>query len=345
MYSRPHHHMTHVLVTGAAGYVASRLLHRHLFPLAQEGRIRLTLTDRDLPSGPASISQEHLRCVASDLSEPMSWYALLSDPVDLVFHLAGIVSGRAEAEFEAGRDLNLMGTLAGLERLGQQRPHRDSPVRFIYASSIAVFGTPLPAQIDEQTPTHPSLSYGVHKRMVELMLHDLSRRDLVDGRALRLSGVVVRPPSPNGALSGFNSDIIREPLEGREFVCPVLPSGCIWLMSSDVAADQLWTLSQLSPSEWSNRRATHAPEVVVNAPSWPLRIGALLQALGQIDPQAPSRIRFDPQAPLQAQFGNWPDKTDFSLGQALGLPSDKQRFDGQVPAFLLAALRSIQPHP
>ena len=181
--------------------------------------------------------------------------------------------------------------------------------------------------------------------MVELMLHDLSRRDLVDGRALRLSGVVVRPPSPNGALSGFNSDIIREPLEGREFVCPVLPSGCIWLMSSDVAADQLWTLSQLSPSEWSNRRATHAPEVVVNAPSWPLRIGALLQALGQIDPQAPSRIRFDPQAPLQAQFGNWPDKTDFSLGQALGLPSDKQRFDGQVPAFLLAALRSIQPHP
>lgn len=337
--------MTHVLVTGAAGYVASRLLHRHLFPLAQEGRIRLTLTDRDLPSAPESISEGRVRCVASDLSDPMSWHALLSDPVDLVFHLAGIVSGRAEVEFEAGRNLNLMGTLAGLDRLGQQRPQRDNPVRFIYASSIAVFGTPLPAQIDEQTPTHPSLSYGVHKRMIELMLHDLSRRDLVDARALRLSGVVVRPPSPNGALSGFNSDIIREPLEGREFLCPVSPSACIWLMSSEVAADQLWALSQLSLSEWSTRRALHGREVVVNAPSWPLRISTLMQALGQIDPQAPSRIRFDPQAPLQAQFGNWPEKADFSLGQALGLPCDVQRFDGQVPAFLMAALSRIQSHP
>ncbi len=332
--------MPHILVTGASGYVANRLLHKHLFPQLRQGLIRLTLTDLVAPSLPSDVSGKPVRCVSADLSDTTTWQTLLAEPVDVVFHLAGIVSGRAEADYAAGRQLNLISTLAGLETLRQQRPDRDSPVQFIHASSIAVFGTPLPTHVDEHTQAQPSLSYGTHKRMIELMLSDLSRRDLVDGRALRLSGVIVRPRSPNGALSGFNSDVIREPLEGREFTCPVTPDACIWLMSSDTAADQLWGLCQWSQSEWNARRAARNADVVVNAPSWPLPLHTLLQALGEIDPQAPARIRFDPAAPLQAQFGNWPESADFSWGESLGLPCDSRRFQGQVSAFLHAAYQS-----
>lgn len=331
----------HVLVTGASGFVAHHLLQRHLLPWVKQGMCRLTLTDQLLPD----VQQSAVRCVSGDLSDPMTWQTLLAEPVDVIFHLAAIVSGRAEQDYEAGLQLNLHGTMMGLDCCRLQHERGGPRVRFIYASSIAVYGTPLPSRIDDQTPLRPGLSYGAHKRMIELMIDDLSRRQSLDGRGLRLSGVVVRPRSINGALSGFNSDVIREPLSGNDIVCPILPSACIWLSSAEVAVDQLWQLSQIPLDKWTRTLQSHGDTAapVFNASSWPLRVSALVQAMGAIDPQAPAHVRYDPSAPLQAQFGDWPEEAEFALATAFNLPSDRTRFGGDLVAFVRAAMRASLP--
>lgn len=330
--------MKHVLITGASGFVARQLLHRHLLPWAVQGLCRLTLTDLVLPG----VAQPGVRCVAGDLSNPLLWQDLMAEPVDVVFHLAAIVSGRAEQDYRAGLQVNLHSTLTALACCRLQHQRGGPLVQFIYASSIAVYGTPLPARIDDGTPVRPGLSYGAHKRMIELMIDDLSRRQEIDGRGLRLSGVVVRPQSANGALSGFNSDVIREPLSGNDFVCPVLPSACIWLTSAEVAVDQLWQLSQIPLTAWTRTLQSQGANArpVFNATTWPLKVSTLVHALGEIDPQAPSRVSYDPAAPLQAQFGSWPENAEFGLANALDLPSDRARFGGDVVAFVRTALKA-----
>ena len=340
--------MMHILVTGAGGFIARHLLQRHLLPWVDQGLCRLTLTDLRLPTVPLvnglmdPLRAARVRCVPGDLSDPLTWATLMADPVDRIFHLAAMVSGAAEQHYEAGLRLNLQGSLAGLDHCRAQYERGGPRVRFIYASSIAVYGPPLPAHIDDATPLNPRLSYGAHKRMIEVMMDDLSRRQCLEGRGLRLSGIVVRPRAPNGALSGFNSDLLREPLNGQSITCPVLPSACLWLSSAEVAVDQLWQLSQISQDAWTRAGPSHggASPCVFNAPAWPLRVNRLVAALGEIDPQAPARVQYDPAAPLQAQFGDWPESAAFDRAQAWDLPSDRARFKDDVVAFVRAALQA-----
>lgn len=327
----------HIVVTGANGFIAQRLLQQHLLPLLAKGQVRLSLTDLHAPSVPIA----GVRFISGDIGDDAVWHDLMSEPVDLLFHFAAVVSGRAEADYALGLHVNLHATLAGLAHCREQQRQGGPRVRWVQASSIGVFGPPLPARMDDQTPVLPALSYGAHKRMVELMLDDLSRRGHVDGRCLRLSGVVVRPPAPNGALSGFNSDLIREPLAGRRIVCPVLPSACMWLCSASTTADQLWQLSQIEAATWQQRNATHRTGGVVNAPTWPVRVSRLIEALGRIDPEAPSRIEFDPLAPLQAQFGNWPETVDFAFARALGLPDDQVLCQGDLVQFVRNSMDTV----
>jgi len=342
------HTMTHILVTGANGFIARHLLQRHLLPWVDQGQCRLTLTDLSMPTRPLSgglvDSQRAARvhCVQGDLANPQTWASLMAEPVDTIFHLAAMVSGAAEQHYEAGLRLNLLGSLTGLELCRQQHARGGAMVRFIYASSIAVYGPPLPGHIDDATALHPGLSYGAHKRMIEVMIDDMSRRQCLDGRGLRLSGVVVRPRGPHGALSGFNSDLLREPLTGNHFTCPVLPSACLWLSSAEVAVDQLWQLSQIPQALWTRTSAPNGARTatVFNAPAWPLRVSRLVAALGEIDPQAPARVQYDPAAPLQAQFGHWPESADFASAQTWALPSDRTRFKDDVVAFVRASLQS-----
>ena len=280
-----------VLVTGADGFIGRALVH------ALRVGHDVVATDRD----------------DGDIADPAHLDRLFAaSPFDRVFHLAAIVSGAAEADFEAGRRVNLDATIGLLDRCRAQARHGGPVARFIHASSIAVFGTPLPARIDDATEAKPSLSYGTHKRVAELLVDNATRRGELDGRALRLSGVVVRPALPNGALSAFNSDVIREPLAGRDYECPVGADATIWVTSRRAAVANLLHLAGLDGAAIGAQRA-------VTAPALALSIADIVAALGRFDAAAPGRIRYLPRPAIEAQFGRWPLDCSFARAEALGL--------------------------
>jgi len=249
-----------------------------------------------------------------DIADPAHLDRLFEEegPFDLVFHLAAVVSGAAEADFDAGRRVNLDATIGLLDRCRAQVLRGDPVVRFVHASSIAVFGTPLPARIDDATAPAPTLSYGTHKRVAELLIDDATRRGELDGRSLRLSGVVVRPALPNGALSAFNSDVIREPLAGREYECPAGAEATIWVTSRRAAIANLLHLAECDGAAIGAQRAVTAPALAIS-------VGAIVAALGRVDATAPARVSYRPQASMEAQFGRWPLDCSFARAESLDL--------------------------
>ena len=318
-----------VLVTGAAGYVGQALV--KALALSAPRSWQWVLTDTQSAEGVRS--DANTRWVVGDLSDPRVSDALFDQPVHAVVHLAGLMSGRTEQDVALGERINLHACLDLLARCRAQYRQGGPLVRWLMTSSIAVYGTPLPARIDDHTPQRPSLSYGTHKRMLELMLDDMNRRGDLDGRAVRLSGVVLRPVLPNGALSGFNSDLIREPLLGRDYVCPVSPDARLWLLSLPAALAHLMRLLGLDHARWSQVMGP-AGTCALNAPAWPVTVHEVLQAMAQIDPQAPQRVQFAPQPEIEAQFGAWPLDVSFALARQLALKDERQTFKHDLTAFV-----------
>ena len=325
-----------VLMTGAAGYVGQALVKALVLSAPTSWQWVLT----DTQSAEGARSEANTRWVAGDLSDPRVCDALFQQPVHAVVHLAGLMSGRTEQDVALGERINLHACLDLLARCRAQHSQGGPLVRWLMTSSIAVYGTPLPPRIDDHTLQRPSLSYGTHKRMLELMLDDMNRRGDLDGRAVRLSGVVLRPVLPNGALSGFNSDLIREPLSGRDYVCPVSPDARLWLLSLPAALAHLMRLLGLDHASWS-RVMGPAGTCALNAPAWPVTVHEVLQAMAQIDPQAPQRVQFAPQPDLQAQFGEWPQDVSFALAQQLALTDERQTFKHDLSAFMRQLAQSI----
>ena len=283
-----------VVVTGAQGFIGSALV------AALSGGDEVRATDRS----------------DGDIADPDHVASLFTKPVDRVFHLAGISSGATESDYAAGRRVNV-DAMTLLLRQCRKQVDRGGPVpRLVYASSIAVFGVPLPERIDDGTEPAPSLAYGSQKRTSELLIDDASRRGNVDGRSLRLCGVVVRRAAPNGALSGFNSDLIREPLCGRDYVCPVGPEATIWITSLRTAVDHLLRLADVDASRLGSERTVTAPVLAA-------RVADVVAALGRVDPAAAARVRYEPQPQIEAQFARWPLDCSFERAEALGLRADE----------------------
>src|SRR3569833_3167390 len=210
----------HILITGAAGMIGRKLTERLIMDRAIGGQTieKLTLIDVVAPTRPAGFS-DHVKARAADLADPGVAEKAVSERPDLIFHLAGVVSGEAEIDLEKGYRVNLDGTRALLEAVrlagGGYKP------KFVFTSSIAVYGAPFPHAIPDDFHLTPLTSYGTQKAMSELLLADYNRRGFLDGVGIRLPTICVRPGKTNKAASGFFSGIIREPLAGQEAFLPV----------------------------------------------------------------------------------------------------------------------------
>jgi nucleoside-diphosphate-sugar epimerase len=230
----------YVLIVGAAGMIGRKLTARLVADQNVGGRAieRLTLADVVPPQQPASAAAQ-VELLATDLATPGETERLVEGRPDLIFHLAAVVSGEAEADFDKGYRVNLEGTRALLEAVRTAHTADNYHPRLVFASSIAVYGAPLPNPIPEDFQETPLTSYGTQKAIGELLLADYTRRGFVDGIGIRLPTICIRPGPPNRAASGFFSSILREPLVGQEAVLPVPETVRHWHASPRSAVEFL----------------------------------------------------------------------------------------------------------
>ncbi|WP_069865299.1 NAD-dependent epimerase/dehydratase family protein [Pseudomonas citronellolis] len=308
-----------VMVSGANGFVGRELV-RRLLERGELGGQRidaLLLLDQQLDGLP---DDRRLRRHYGSVTDPALLRRVLADGIDVVFHLVSVPGGAAEAQYELGYQVNLQ---ASLELLQQLR-HRERPPVLVYASSVAVYGGELPARMDEAQPAHPQLSYAAHKLMVETALEDLARRGEVDGRALRLPGIVARPRQPNGLRSAFMSDLLHAYAAGESYTCPVSPQASAWWMSARCCVDNL-----LHAAELQNPGARRVWQLPVLQLSIAQVLDALAAGFGEANR---ARIAFEPDAQLEALFGRFPPLRT-PQARALGF-----RHDGSAAALLRNAL-------
>jgi nucleoside-diphosphate-sugar epimerase len=223
-----------------------------------------------------------------------------------------VVSGAAERDFDLGMRVNLDGTRWLLEACRRQ-PH---PPKLVFASSVAVFGQPLPEVVTDSTTPTPQASYGVQKLAGELLVGDCSRKGFVDGRCVRLPTIVVRPGKPNAAASSFASGIMREPLAGREALCPVEPSTGMWVSSPVTAVRALLHAHELPASAWGTLRSLNLPGLTATVAEM---IEALRQAAGEA---VAERVRFQPDESIAKIVRSWPARFDTARARAMGFPQD-----------------------
>jgi len=278
-----------ILVTGAAGYIGSALVR-----LLRAHNLDVIATDQSAPAP-----------VIGNIAYPQFARSLITPDVDAVFHLASLVSGGAEQNFELGSKVNLDATRDLLEacRLAGHRP------RFIFASSIAVYGGG--GVITDETPPAPRLSYGAQKLVCEILLDDYTRRGYVDGRALRLPAVLVRPGAANTAVSGWSSAIIREPLAGRDYVCPVRPDTRLACISHGKVAEAFRHALHVDAEKMGPKRTVLLNGISVSAQE-------MLDAAG-----GAGRVRFEPDPAVQKVMDGAPKETRSERASKLGFPSSR----------------------
>jgi nucleoside-diphosphate-sugar epimerase len=232
-------------------------------------------------------------------------------PVDIAFHLASIPGGAAESDYYLGRRVNVDATLALLEGLRDQ----DNPARVVFASTIAVYGSPLPAQVDDQTPLRPQLSYATQKLMGELLIDDFSRRGWIDGISLRLPGIAARPPQPSGLLSAFMSDVFWKLKAGEPFDSPVSPQAMAWWMSAARCIDNLLHAATIPAECLLARRVFTLPVLHL---SMAQLVDGLCKRFGE---DRRWRVDYRPDEHLENNFGRYPPLLA-EAAETLGLSHD-----------------------
>ena len=281
--------------------------------LVEDGRLgdaeleRLTLMDVVAPDPPLQGT-----AFAGDLADPATAQRLVDGRPDVVVHLAAVVSGEAEADFDKGYRVNLDGTRTLLEtiRAAAYRP------RVVLASSIAVFGAPLPTPIPEDFATLPLTSYGTQKAIDELLLADYSRRGFVDGVGIRLPTICIRPGAPNKAASGFFSNILREPLVGKEAVLPVPETVRHWHASPRSAVGFCLRAATVDTAEIGPRRTLSMPGLSAT-------VGEQIEALRRVGGEAAVRlIRHEPDPQIMEMVGNWAAALEATRAERLGFVAE-----------------------
>ena len=312
----------HILVIGAAGMVGRKLAAR----LATDGRLRgrpieaLTLVDVVAPTAPEGFGGR-VDTVTADLSAPGEADTLAARRPDVVFHLAAVVSGEAEADFDKGYRINLDGTRLQFEAIRREGLRRPYEPRVVFTSSIAVFGAPFPERIGDEFLSAPLTSYGTQKAIGELLLSDYSRRGFLDGIGIRLPTVCVRPGRPNLAASGFFSGILREPLSGREAVLPVSDDVRHWFASPRAAVNFLMHAAEVDAAALGGRRNLSMPGLCAT-------VGEEIEALRRFGgDKAVALIRREPDPVIARIVSGWPQSFDARRAEALGFRAESTMDD------------------
>ena len=303
----------HILITGAAGMIGRKITERLLADGELNRRPIAKLTLHDLVAPDARPTTEtSILPIAGDISDHVVIERLVAEKPDLVLHLAAIVSGEAEADFAKGYAVNLNGTRLLFDAL---REAAYGP-RVVFASSIAVFGAPFPDPIPDEYHLTPLTSYGTQKAIGEMILSDYSRRGFLNGVALRLPTICVRPGKPNKAASGFFSNIIREPLAGEEAVLPVDDSVKHWHASPRSAVGFFLHAATMDLEAVGPRRGLTMPGVAATVAQ---QIEALREIAGD---KATDLIRHEPDDTIRSIVSGWPQSFEATRARDLGFQAD-----------------------
>ncbi len=300
-----------ILITGGAGFIGREitkfLLKRGTLGGEAVGRIVLF----DQAAAP-DFRDRRVESVTGDIADRATMKRVVRPDTDAVFHLAAVVSGGAEADFDLGYRVNIDGTFSLFEAVRALA----KPARLVFTSSVAVYGGKLPETVLDETPPHPMLSYGVQKLMGEWLVHDYHRKGFFDGRAIRLPTITVRPGTPNRAASGWASSIMREPLSGVDYVCPVEPRSVMACLSPRRAVASLVHAMELPSESFGIQRSL----VLTGIPVTAGEMAASAAKLGKGRKLGTIAWQTDPA--IQAIVDGWPKATRSARAAALGFAHD-----------------------
>jgi D-erythronate 2-dehydrogenase len=307
----------HILITGAAGMIGRKLTQGLVAAKSLDGRPidALTLVDIVAPEPPAGFSGK-VEARAGDIAATGEGEAMIEGRPDLIFHLAAIVSGEAEADFDKGYRINLDATRQLYEAIRAANLRDGYRPRFVFASSIAVFGAPFPDKIGDEFVSAPLTSYGTQKAIDELLLADFSRKGFFDGIGIRLPTICVRPGKPNKAASGFFSNILREPLSGQQAVLPVSEDVRHWHASPRSAVGFFLRAATMDLAPLGARRSLSMPGLSATVAE---QIAALTRIAG---PRAAALIRREPDPVIEKIVAGWPRDFDTRRARELGFRAE-----------------------
>jgi nucleoside-diphosphate-sugar epimerase len=304
-----------ILITGASGFVGRALI----TALGEAHEIVA------FDSVPNPFSGKTIRYIRGDLANPALLDEAFRDPVDALVHLATVPGGAAEQDPAHAFAVNIGATAALLEGVTDS----GTKPRVIFASSIAVFGDPLPAFVDDATPLQPRMVYGAHKAMIEQWIAALTRRGSIEGISLRFPGIIARPKGPSGLKSAFMSDVFHAAVAHQGFVAPVSAEATLWLMSVSRLVGNLVHALEAPSAVFTEPYALTLPAVRTS-------LSALVLEIATQTGADPGLVRYDPDAVLEAAFGRQPPLETFAA-DAAGF-----RHDGSLGALVASALASLQ---
>lgn len=301
-----------ILITGGGGFLGFKLARTLLARGKLGGRsiAGITLLDGSFPEEARALN---VKTVVGDVSDRNVIASVCTPDTEAVFHLAAVVSGAAEADFDLGMRVNLQGTELLLEQLRQC----TSLPRVVYTSSVAAFGGKLPEVLDDSTIANPQTSYGTQKVIGEYLLADYTRKGFLDGRALRLPTIVVRAGKPNAAASSFASGIIREPLNGEVCECPVAPDTGVWLLSPRRVVEAFIHAWELPSEAWGDRRVLNLPGITASVAEM---VAAMSKVAGD---KAARRVVYKADERIRAIVRTWPVRFRTPRALEMGFKPDR----------------------